>query len=154
MDTVSLVKPNSLMKKIIAAIIASLVVASCYDVNKAPESVQSAFETMFPGAAQVEWEKELKVYRAEFVYDGRELEACFTSEGKWIQTSTGILLTELPEAVLAAARKCSDWEIDDVAFCERAEGIQAYYLIEYEKKYSSRRKSLRILPDGKILNGF
>ena len=23
----------------------------------------------------------------------------------------------------------SDWEIDDVAYCERAEGIKAYYLI-------------------------
>ena len=154
MDTLSLVIPNSIMRKILATIIALLVVASCYDVNKAPECVQSTFEIMFPGTTQVEWEKELKVYRAEFVYNRHEREACFTSDGKWIQTSTGILLTELPEAVLAAARKCSDWEIDNVAFCERAEGIQAYYLIEYEKKYSSRRKSLRILPDGKILNGF
>ena len=54
---------------------------------------------------------------------------------------------------LSAAHGYSDWDIDDVAYCERAEGIKAYYLIEYDKEYSEREKTIRILPDGTVLTG-
>lgn len=143
------------MKKMLIALTLLILalVTSCYDVHKAPKKVQNTFDAMFPGSTRVEWEKELTTYKAEFIHDSHEKDAWFSSEGAWIHTRTSILLTEVPEAVLSAAHGYSDWEIDDVAYCERAEGIKAYYLIEYDKEYSEREKTIRILPDGTVLTG-
>lgn len=144
---------DSLMKKMLIALLLLFLafVTSCYDVHKAPKKVQNAFDSMFPESTRVEWERELSVYKAEFIHDGHEKDAWFSPDGVWMNTRTKILLTEVPDAVLSAAHEYSDWDIDDVVYCERAEGIKAYYLIEYDKEYSEQEKTVRILPDGTIM---
>ena len=139
-------------KMLITPLLLTLALAiSCDDVHKAPNKVQDTFETMFPGSTRVEWEKELSVYKVEFIHDEHEKDAWFSRGGNWIQTRTSILLSEVPDAVLAAAREYSDWDIDDVEYCEKAEGVHEYYIVEYDKEYSEKEKTLRILPDGTIL---
>ncbi len=141
------------MKKMLIALLALILafITSCYDVHKAPKKVQNTFDSMFPGSTRVEWEKELSVFKAEFIHDEHEKDAWFSSEGVWINTKTKILLTEVPDTVLSAAHEYSDWDIDDVVYCECAEAIKAYYLIEYDKEYSEREKTVRIRPDGTIM---
>lgn len=141
------------MKKMLIALLVIILtfVTSCYDVHKAPKNVQNTFDSMFPGSIRVEWERELNVYKAEFIHDGHEKDAWFSPDGVWMNTRTKILLTEVPDAVLSSAHDYSDWDIDDVVYCERSEGIKAYYLIEYDKEYSEREKTVRISPDGTIM---
>ena len=64
-------------------------IAGCtFDIRQAPKPVRSAFDSMFPGATHVEWEKVMSTYKAEFYHEGREKEVQFDSDGTWQRTKT------------------------------------------------------------------
>ena len=142
------------MKKLVYLLSALLAVMACHEVYKAPKPVQDSFEAMFPGATNLDWEKEMGLYKAEFDHDGHEKEAWFSAEGEWSRTETEVRLSEVPETVLNTAREWCDWEIEDVFFCERADGGQSYYKFEFEKDFSDREKVLHVRPNGSIMSGF
>ena len=134
--------------------IAFLLTGCKYGIKQTPKQVRQAFETLFPGAIHVEWDKEFSTYKADFYHEGREKEAQFDNEGNWMRTKTELSIVEVPAPVIEAAHEYCDWEIDDVCLYEQANGVAAYYLIEFDQDMSPREKQLHILPDGIIVTDF
>ena len=134
--------------------IAFLLTGCKYGTTHIPKQARQAFETMFPGATHVEWDKEFSSYKAEFYHEGHEKEALFDNEGNWMLTKTELSIVEVPAPVMDAAREHSDWEIDDVCLFEQADGVVAYYVIEFDQDMSPREKRLNILPDGTVVTAF
>ena len=134
--------------------IAFLLTGCNYGTDHIPKQVRQAFETMFPGATHVEWDKEFSTYKADFYYERHEKEAQFDKEGNWMRTKTELSIVEVPAPVIEAAHEHCDWEIDDVCLYEQVNGIAAYYLIEFDQDMSPREKQLHILPDGTIVTDF
>ena len=128
-----------------------LIVGCAFEVRKAPKPVHHAFDSMFPGASHVEWEKVLSSYKAEFYHDGHEKEAQFDGDGTWQRTKTKLSFFDVPAPVMETAREFSHWDIDDISLNEQSKGIQAFYLIEYDRDYAPGEKRLRVLPSGTIM---
>ncbi len=122
-------------------------------LKQTPKAVRQAFDSRYPGAIHVEWEKVLSAYKVDFYYDGREKEAVFGKDGAWQRTKTEISLLDIPAPVLKAAQEYCDWEIDEVVLHEQAEGAPAYYQIEYDPELSDRERQLFLLPDGTVFTG-
>ena len=123
-------------------------------IKQPPKAVRQAFETKFPGATHVEWEKLLSAYKADFHHEGREKEAQFDANGAWERTKTELTIFDVPGPVLKTAQEYCDWEIDDVTLHEQATGVSAFYLVEYDLEETSREKMLRIFPDGTVMFRF
>lgn len=142
------------MKKmlIFALLTIAFLMAGCnYGIKQTPKQVRQAFETMFPGATHVEWDKEFSTYKADFYHEGREKEVQFDKEGNWMRTKTELGIDEVPAPVIEAAREYREWEIDDVFLFEQASGVPAYYMIEFDQDMSPREKQLHVRPDGTIV---
>ena len=134
--------------------IAFLLTGCKYGIKQTPRQVRQAFETMFPGATHVEWDKEFSSYTADFYHEGHEKEAQFDKGGNWMRTKTELNIIEAPELVMEAAHEYCDWEIDKVFLYEQANGVPAYYMIEYDQDMSPREKQLHVLPDGTVVAAF
>ena len=131
--------------------IVSFFVGCVSEIGQVPKSVQNAFDSMFPGATHVEWEKVLSTYHAEFYHDGHEKEAQFDGEGTWQRTRTKLSSFYVPAPVLETAREFCHRDIDDISLHEQSKGIPAYYLIEYDRDLATGEKQLRVLPNGTIM---
>ena len=143
-------------KKLLFALLTVVfLLAGCkYGIKQAPLQVRQAFETMFPEASHVEWDKEFSTYTAEFYHEGREKEAQFDNTGAWMRTKTKLTFFDVPNPVIEAAQKYSDGEIDDIFLYEQASGVAAYYMLEFDQDMSSREKQLHLLPNGTIVTAF
>lgn len=99
-----------------------------------PVELQNAFSSKYPNAANVKWESKSGYYVADF-YDGYEVSAWFTQDGKWKMTETDIPYDALPQAVKTSfeASEYKSWKIDDVDKLER-EGFETVYVIEVENQ--------------------
>ena len=146
-------KPLCRMKKMLLLTVFSLLLllTGCsLGLKQAPKAVRHAFDTMFPGASHVEWEKVLSTYKAEFYHDGHEKEAQFDKDGMWKRTNTELTFLDIPAPVMKSAQDYCEWEIDDILLFEQADGVPAYYQIEYDREQSDREKQLLLFPDGSI----
>lgn len=122
------------------------------NMNSVPTAVRDAFSGRYPGAQQVEWERNAHLYEAEFVLNGVEYEAWFQADGTWVRTKSEINLrtATLPQAVKNyVAANYSGWSIDDADFIQTP--TDEYYELELEKKGQQDVK-LRIRPDGTVIN--
>ena len=125
-----------------------------YGTEQVPKQVRQAFETIFPEATHVEWDKEFSSYTADFYHEGHEKEAQFNKEGNWMRIKTELNINEVPAPVMEAAHEYCDWEIDDVFLYEQANGVAAYYVIEYNQDMTPHEKQLRVLPTGAVVTDF
>ena len=135
-------------------ILAGLVFTRCEtDIKKPSTGIQQAFSGLFPGASNVQWEKEGGLYKAEFVMDGYETEAWFGKDASWLRTKTDISWLEVPDPVKATINEYSgdNWEIDDISLYRQSSGIPEYYRVEIGRENSDRDRHLRIRPDGTLI---
>ena len=122
------------MRKLIFAMITFVAVAAvgCDDYN-APESLRSSFDTQYPTAIDVEWERKRGHVVAEFEIPGvsKDCEAWYTKSGRWIMTEFDIPYSELPQAVRNSfeAEYGTAAPIDGVSRVER-NGNSTIYIIE------------------------
>ena len=129
--------------------------AGCkYGIPQAPRQVLQTFETMFPGAIHVEWDKEFSTYKADFHHEGHEKEAQFEKDGVWMRTKTELSIAESPAPVVEAALAFSEWEIENVFLFEQASGVSAYYRVDYGQDLTPHEKQLHLLPDGTVVTAF
>ena len=145
------------MKKMLlyALLTIAFVLTGCkYGIKQTPKPVLQTFEVLFPGATHVEWDKEFSTYTADFYYEGHEKEVQFDKDGNWMRTKTELTIAEVPSPVIEVALEYCDWEIDDVFFFEQANGVAAYYVIEFCQERTTDEKQLHILPDGTIVTAF
>lgn len=81
--------------------------------QNAPDLVQKAFDERFPGASDVNWEKEIpRGWIAEFVWNSQNMKVNYTLNGVWVSSQTQIPQTEIPENVYATINSFyPDWKI-------------------------------------------
>ena len=105
------------MKKMLLLTLVSLLLlltGCALGLKQAPKAVRQAFDSQFPGASHVEWERVLSTYKAEFYHDGHEKEAQFDKDGTWKRTKTELTFLDIPAPVMKAAQDYCNWEIDDI----------------------------------------
>lgn len=116
-----------------------------------PQAVVKSFETMYPNANGVEWEKNRGYYVAEF-WSNAVIDAWFDTKGEWRMTETdlGKSLAALPDAVQKAFAdsQYATWRVDDLDKYERPS--DTFYLIEVETN-GQRDRDLYFAPDGTLL---
>lgn len=99
-----------------------------------PVEVSSSFESKYPSATRVEWEKRGSYYVAEFWQDGADTNVWFHSDGDWAMTETDLVarLEVLPAAVQTDfnAGQYASWRIEDIDKYERPGEV--FYRVEIE----------------------
>jgi hypothetical protein len=71
-----------------------------------PQNVIKAFQTQFPDAQNIKWEKEnAHAYEAEFTANSTKMSVSYDETGKWLETETAIKAEQLPATVVAAFQK-------------------------------------------------
>ncbi len=133
---------------------ASLFTGCKQRIEQAPEEVLSAFGTMFPGAIEVEWSRQISTFTADFYHDQHEKHVQFDSTGNWLRTRTRMSIYEVPVPVMETARKNSIRKINDVYLFEQSNGVAAYYMVEYKQETPFSTRQTNILADGTILSAF
>ena len=65
---------------------------TCLSQDKIPTSVMSAFNSKFPNAINVKWDKENEhEYEASFEWESKKLSANYSDTGEWLETESTIL---------------------------------------------------------------
>ncbi|TAL45716.1 MAG: hypothetical protein EPN92_07145 [Chitinophagaceae bacterium] len=114
---------------------------------KVPVTVQTSFNTKFPGAANIKWEKEnSKELEANFKMNNTDVSANFKLDGSWVETETTIPASELPAAVTNSVNT----KYPGVVFSrtEKIEKPGAKILYEVNVKVNGKKKELELNPDG------
>ena len=75
------------------------------DIAKAPKKVEKAFQKMYPGAKDVEWELKRDIYAVDFRIDGKDVEAYFNAEGTWLRSKEDVNASSVPAAVKKAVKE-------------------------------------------------
>lgn len=127
------------MKKltlISALVMSSLATAYGQDIpqSQVPSLVVTNFQQAFSKAADIEWEMEGELYKAEFEIGmfGPDHKAWYEGSGKLVKHQEEISKTDLPENVLATAKREFDgFAIDDVK--KITAGNAVTYILELQK---------------------
>ena len=83
-------------------LVGGLTVSCAQSTKNVPQAVMHAFNDQFEGASKVKWQlEEGKDWEAEFLQNGQEMSATYTSEGHWQETETEIEANELPQVILS-----------------------------------------------------
>lgn len=117
-----------------AVLIAATTLIACDDDYNAPQTTRAEFQTQYPNAVDVEWEKKRGYVVAEFHIPGQgECEAWYTKGGEWVMTKYDIRFSDLPAAVQTAfvSEYGAQTPVDDVERLERR-GNDTLYFIEAE----------------------
>lgn len=117
-----------------AVLIAATTLIACDDDYNAPQTTRAEFQTQYPNAVDVEWEKKRGYVVAEFHIPGQgECEAWYTKGGEWVMTKYDIKFSDLPAAVQIAfvTEYGAQTPVDDVERLERR-GNDTLYFIEAE----------------------
>lgn len=141
---------------IVLAVAVGLLAVSCDDDYTPSATLQDLFNTQYPNAVDVDWERERKGYRVvEFRLNGQECEAYYKN-GKWVLTEYSIRYSELPAAVSSAFE--SSWgtatPIDSIYRVERnTTQNEVVYVIEIQEaqQYGVADVYLYYATDGELL---
>ncbi len=117
-----------LNKMKIRLVIALLFTLSYASAQNAPDIVQKAFDERYPGASDVNWEKEIpRGWIAEFVWNSQNMKVNYTLNGIWVSSQTQIPQPEIPEQVYATINSFyPDWKIVLATKIESGNGDPLY----------------------------
>ncbi len=120
--------------------------------SKVPAAVRAAYKSKYASlpATEWEWKKKEGQYKAEFMRDGREYEAYFTTAGKWLYTESDLKNELLPQPIkdYIAGSKYAGWELDDVE--ERSSPEHSlFYKVEVEQ--GNDEMNLYFLANGTLI---
>lgn len=116
-----------------------------------PKGVVSGFHSSFKDAKAKEWEKEGDKYEAEFDWNKVETSACFSADGKLLETEHEIKISELPKAISDYVTKnYAGYKISEASKIEDA----ATKKISYEAEIQKGKEEMDLLfdADGKFLS--
>lgn len=134
---------------VLAVVIITGMTASCQGL-KVPVAVKNAFESRFPDATKVKWGKENATeFEAEFKLNNQSISANFKTDGSWVETETGIAVTNLPVNVSNAIKaKYPGSAINKAEKTEKPGGKVVYETII---KVNGKKKEIEINPDGSFV---
>lgn len=143
------------MKKLVFWAMMTLGVVSLTSCDKddhvqVSADLQAAFDSRYPDASRVNWERNGSFYEAEFMGNGYENKAWFTPYGVWVMTEYDLPFNRLPQAVqdAFAAGAYASWRVDDVDKIEKSD-LSVLYVIEVES--GEREYELTYLEDGTLI---
>ena len=148
------------MRKLLILLAAASICSAAYagpvmddDIAKAPKKVEKAFQKMYPGAKDIEWELKRDIYAVDFKIDGKDVEAYFNAEGTWLRSKEDVNASSVPAAVKKAVKEAyPDFRIEDYDLVKDARGNEFYSVeIEKESKDGDTELTVRVLANGKIL---
>jgi len=143
------------MKKIVVLLSACLLISLMgytqkITPDKVPAPVKQAFAKKFPAATNVKYEMEKKDYEINFKDKGVEMSANFDATGKWLETETGIKLTDIPNEVKASVIKnFAGYKISEVAKVEKP-GMEMIYEMDLKKDKDEYEAQFSL--KGEVLN--
>ena len=148
------------MRKLLILLAADSICSAAYagpvmddDIAKAPKKVEKAFQKMYPGAKDIEWELKRDIYAVDFKIDGKDVEAYFNAEGTWLISKEDVNASSVPAAVKKAVKEAyPDFKIEDYDLVKDARGNEFYSVeIEKESRDGDTELTVRVLANGKIL---
>ena len=152
------------MKKFKFCILAGLLAllsVSAFAEGRLPANIQTAFQTLYPQATDVEWEQMAGCYVAEFIADGQEIDVWFNKQAEWVMTETDVESLEKVPAPVAEAFMSSTMtgmrlrDIRIITFPKHPTAVSYTHLtviiIEVEQYNSDEEFQLFYAPDGKLL---
>lgn len=148
------------MRKLLILLAAASICSAAYagpvmddDIAKAPKKVEKAFQKMYPGAKDIEWELKRDIYAVDFKIDGKDVEAYFNAEGTWLRSKEDVSASSVPAAVKKAVKEAyPDFKIEDYDLVKDARGNEFYSVeIEKENRDGDTELTVRVLANGKIL---
>ncbi len=116
-----------------------------------PQAVITQFNKLYPKAIRVKWEKDMRLYEAEFIDDYQRCEALFREDGTWVSTKIELRVMGLvlPTAITTyISANYPGYKIDDVNLIKTPS--DEYYMIELEKG-ASPDATLLIRADGTLV---
>ena len=117
--------------------------------DKVPAPVKQAFEKKFPTATDIKYEMEKKDYEINFKDKGVEMSSNFDATGKWLETETEIMISDLPKEVSASATKnFAGFKVSEVAITETPDKGLIY---EMDMKKDKEGFEVQFSPKGDIL---
>lgn len=141
------------MKTLKIVLLAFLVTASvsAQDLMKSevPQALTEKFQKEYPNGNDVEWEKEMDIYKVEFEIDRQDYEIWYAVSGEMVKMEKDLNSSELPAAVSNAIKtNYKDFRIDD---CEEQQiDGKTSYKVELEK--GSEDFDVRYDKAGKVLD--
>ncbi|WP_207513905.1 PepSY-like domain-containing protein [Longitalea luteola] len=103
-----------------------------------PSIILNAFQLKFPKAADVKWELENGMYKAEFELDNIDHEVWLDHSGRWKKHKQDFEEKDLPKAVKAAIQATyKDFEVHNVELIE--EGRRKFYKMKLERSTVNRK---------------
>ena len=148
------------MRKLLILLAAASICSAAYagpvmddDIAKAPKKVEKAFQKMYTGAKDIEWELKLDIYAVDFKIDGKDVEAYYNAEGTWLRSKEDVSASSVPAAVKKAVKEAyPDFKIEDYDLVKDARGNEFYSVeIEKESRDGDTELTVRVLANGKIL---
>lgn len=142
------------MKKIVVLLSACLLISLMgytqkITPDKVPASVKQAFAKKFPAATDAKYEMEKKNYEITFKDKGVGMSANFNPTGKWLETETAIMESDLPEEVSTAiAKDFAGFKISEVAKIETSDKPLIY---EMDLKKDKEGYEAQFSPKGDVL---
>jgi hypothetical protein len=139
------------MKKLITLILiltVALFKTQAADVFPVTESIKRSFVKEFTSVKEVTWSwvGDREVYKASFLFDGKELNAYFTKDGEFVGTSRYITKQQMPVIVIQQLEKrYPDYIIRTII--EHASKDQTNYFITIEGK---KALMVKASPSGQI----
>jgi len=125
-------------------------VACAQDAKNVPTEVQSAFESKFPAAKNVKWEKENETeWEAEFKKGGKEYSANFLTDGSWVETEYQLKKSEIPSLVQKTLdEEFAGYEVEEAEVSETNNGK----VYEFELEGEESELEVTIDTNGKVIN--
>lgn len=124
----------------VAIVMMSFVLLQDRDISArdVPRPVMKAFNSTFPDASDVEWEKKGKEYEADFEIQNIDYSARFSAQGNLVMQKNDVLVLDIPDAVNSTIEnEYAGYHIDDVEKIE-IEGRE-YFQVELDGKMRDRK---------------
>lgn len=129
-------KAELLLFSLLACCIAAFTGCSDDDDDFTPnKTVQNEFQTRYPNAKDVSWERENGYAVAKFRQGNEYSQAWFTENALWTMTDTDLRFPSLPQDVQDSYNSSyyADWKIDEITRLERID-TKMMYIIEVENE--------------------
>jgi hypothetical protein len=113
-----------------------------------PKAALTKFETTFPKAKDVKWEKEGEYFVAEFTENGLEKEVIYDSEGNLVATETEIKISEIPSKIIDYVNE--NYIGAEIEEAEKIESVDGNFF-EVEIEYNDSEVELLFDESGNFL---
>ena len=132
------------MKLCILTLLIYITASSCggdYPASKVPSVVHNTIKHKFPGALDIDWEKNADSYEAEFDLNGIEYTAYVEPAGKLIFYKHDMKVSDFPAAIAATINaEYAGYKID------KSEKVEKDNIVYYQVKLESKqKKDLRLI---------